>query len=152
MGYDEHYQGSEAGSSASLDFVTAGLEKTLAQVPAQKVILGVPFFTRVWKGTGAKPDSSLLNMNATAELLAQYGAQPAWDAVSGQNYAEFDMDGVKARVWIEDAESMAARLEAVRPSKPAGLAAWRLGMESADIWTVFERYFSGADLSGSAGS
>ena len=152
MGYDEHYQGSEAGSSASLDFVTSGLEKTLAQVPAQKVILGVPFFTRVWKGTGAKPESSLLNMNATAELLAQYGAQPAWDAATGQNYAEFGMGNVRARVWIEDAESMSARLAAVRPSKPAGLAAWRLGMESPDIWRVFERYFSGADLSGAAGS
>ena len=151
MGYDEHYQGSEAGSSASLDFVTSGLEKTLAQVPAEKVILGVPFFTRVWKGTGAKPDSSLLNMNATAELLAQYGAQPAWDAATGQNYAEFTMDNVRARVWIEDAESMAARLAAVRPSKPAGLAAWRLGMETPEVWTLFERYFSGADLSGAAG-
>ena len=151
MGYDEHYQGSEAGSSASLDFVTSGLEKTLAQVPAEKVILGVPFFTRVWKGTGAKPDSSLLNMNATAELLAKYGAQPAWDAAMGQNYAEFTMDNVRARVWIEDAESMAARLAAVRSSKPAGLAAWRLGMETPEVWTLFERYFSGADLSGAAG-
>ena len=151
MGYDEHYQGSEAGSSASLDFVTSGVEKTLAAVPAQKVILGVPFFTRVWKGTGAKPDSSLLNMNATDELLAQYGAQPAWDAATGQNYTEFAMGGVRARVWIEDAESMAARLSAVRSSKLAGLAAWRLGMETADIWTVFERYFSGADLSAAAG-
>ncbi len=151
MGYDEHYQGSEAGSSASLGFVTSGLEKTLAQVPAEKVILGVPFFTRVWKGTGAKPDSSLLNMNATAELLAQYGAQPAWDAATGQNYAEFTMDNVRARVWIEDAESMAARLAAVRPSKPAGLAAWRLGMETPEVWKLFERYFSGADLSGAAG-
>jgi len=151
MGYDEHYQGSEAGSSASLAFVTEGVEKTLAQVPAEKVILGVPFFTRVWKGTGAKPDSSLLNMNAADELLAKYGAQPAWDAAAGQNYAEFTMDGVRARVWIEDAESMAARLAAVRSSKLAGLAAWRLGMETPDIWTVFERYFSGADLSTSAG-
>lgn len=144
MGYDEHYQGSEAGSTASLDFVTSGVEKTLAQVPAQKVILGVPFFTRLWKGTGAKPDSSLLNMNATEELLAQYGAQPVWDAALGQNYAEFAMDGVKARVWIEDEESMTARLSAVRPSKLAGLAAWRLGMETPEIWTVFDKYFSGA--------
>ena len=151
MGYDEHYQGSEAGSSASLDFVTSGVEKTLEQVPAQKVILGVPFFTRVWKGTGAKPESSLLNMNATEELLAQYGAQPAWDAAAGQNYAEFSMGNVRARVWIEDAESMAARLSAVRSSKLAGLAAWRLGMETPDIWGLFERYFSGADLSQAAG-
>ena len=151
MGYDEHYQGSEAGSSASLDFVTAGVEKTLEQVPANKVILGVPFFTRLWKGTGAKPDSSLLNMNATEELLLQYGAQPVWDSASGQNYAEFAMDGMNARVWIEDAESMAARLSAVRPSKLAGLSAWRLGMETAEIWTVFDRYFSGKDLGAADG-
>ena len=152
MGYDEHYQGSEAGSSASLDFVQTGVEKTLAQVPAQKVILGVPFFTRLWKGSGAKPDSSLLNMNAVDELLAKYGVQPVWDGTSGQNYAEFTMDGTNARVWIEDAESMAARLSAVRSQKLAGLSAWRLGMETADIWTVFERYFNGADLSQTAGS
>ncbi|MBQ6292292.1 MAG: SH3 domain-containing protein [Lachnospiraceae bacterium] len=151
MGYDEHYQGSEAGSSASLDFVTSGVEKTLAQVPAEKVILGVPFFTRVWKGSGAKPDSSLLNMNATAELLARYGAEPAWDSTTGQNFAEFSMeDGTRARVWIEDTESMAARLGAVRSSKLAGLAAWRLGMETPEIWDVFGRYFSGADLSQTA--
>lgn len=152
MGYDEHYQGSEAGSTASLDFVTQGVEKTLAQVPAQKVILGVPLFTRLWKGSGAKPDSSLLNMNAENELLKKYGAQPVWDGASGQNYAEFAMDGINARVWIEDAESMAARLSAVRSYKLAGIAAWRLGMETADIWKVFERYFSGADLSQAAGS
>jgi len=151
MGYDEHYQGSEAGSSASLDFVTSGVEKTLAQVPAEKVILGVPFFTRLWKGTGAKPDSSLLNMNATDELLARYGARPAWDGVTGQNYAEFTMEGARARVWIEDEESMAVRLQAVRSSKLAGLAAWRLGMETPEVWDIFERYFSGADLSAAAG-
>ncbi|MBQ6197047.1 MAG: SH3 domain-containing protein [Lachnospiraceae bacterium] len=151
MGYDEHYQGSEAGSSASLDFVTAGVEKTLAQVPAKKVILGVPFFTRLWKGTGSNPDSSLLNMNATEDILSVYGAAPVWDAKLGQKYAEFTMDGIKARVWIEDAESMAARLSAVRSSKMAGLAAWRLGMETADIWTVFGKYFSGADLTVQSG-
>ena len=151
MGYDEHYQGSEAGSSASLDFVTAGVEKTLAQVSAKKVILGVPFFTRLWKGTGSNPDSSLLNMNATEDILSVYGAAPVWDAKLGQKYAEFTMDGIKARVWIEDAESMAARLSAVRSSKMAGLAAWRLGMETADIWTVFGKYFSGADLTVQSG-
>ena len=142
---------SEKYTYLPIAFAPSKVEKTLAQVPAEKVILGVPFFTRVWKGTGAKPDSSLLNMNATDELLAQYGVQPAWDAATGQNYAEFAMGTVRARVWIEDAESMAARLGAVRSSKLAGLAAWRLGMETPDIWTVFERYFSGADLSQAAG-
>ena len=140
MGYDEHYAGSDAGSSASLGFVVDGAVKTLESVPAEKVIMGVPFFTRLWKGSGENLTSSLLNMAAAKEYQLQYGLTPIWDGTLGQNTVEFTMEGAKARIWIEDAESMEARLEALKEYRLAGLAAWRLGMETADVWPIITGY------------
>ena len=49
MGYDEHFAGSDvAGSVASIGYVRNGIEKTLEEVPAEKVINAVPFYTRLW--------------------------------------------------------------------------------------------------------
>ena len=55
MGYDEHYVGSEAGSVASLPWVEQGVKDTLTEVPAERTILAVPFYTRLWKTTDGGP-------------------------------------------------------------------------------------------------
>ena len=51
MGYDEHYVGSDVGSVASLPWVEQGVKDTLAEVPAKRTILAIPFYTRLWKTT-----------------------------------------------------------------------------------------------------
>lgn len=152
MGYDEHYAGSDAGSTASLSFVTGGIEKTIEQVPAEKVICGVPFFTRLWRGSGTALTSQTLSMSGVRDFLKEHKLTPEWDGGLGQNYVSFILDGERARIWIEDTESMSARLSALKPYKTAGLAAWRLGMEIPEVWNVMNAYLEGTDVNRQAES
>nr|MBQ6241770.1 hypothetical protein [Lachnospiraceae bacterium] len=141
MAYDEHYAGSEAGSTASLPFVIKGVEDSLEQIPAYKLICGVPFFTRLWVGSGRTPGSSPLDMRSVSSYLERYEAEPQWNTELGQSYAEFMLDGEQARIWIEDVESMSLRLDRLSTYGLAGIAAWRLGMEVDEVWTVWNQFF-----------
>lgn len=159
MGYDEHYGGSpEAGSVASYDFVKAGIENTLEEVPAEKVINAVPFFTRVWEETpkteeeiaaaqGTDAAEYTMNVTSTAYGMAdaravveQAGAQITWDETKQQNYATWEANGVTYEVWLEDAQSLEPRLKLMKDYGLAGTAAWRLGQETSDIWELILQY------------
>lgn len=159
MGYDEHYGGSpEAGSVASYDFVKAGIENTLEEVPAEKVINAVPFFTRVWEETpkteeeiaaaeGTDAAEYTMNVTSTAYGMAdaravveQAGAQITWDETTQQNYATWEANGVTYEVWLEDAKSLEPRLKLMKDYGLAGTAAWRLGQETSDIWELILQY------------
>ena len=140
MGYDEHYAGSDAGSTASLPFVIKGVEDTLKEVPAAKVINAVPFYTRLWKGSGDTLSSSVVSMWAVEKYLRDYDLSPTWDNELGQSYVEFELDGNKARIWIEDLDSMKARLEALDKYSLAGIAAWRLGNEIDEVWELIDEH------------
>ncbi len=160
MGYDEHQSGSfESGSVASYQFVKEGIEKTLEEVPAEKVINAVPFYTRLWterpkteeelaadEGTEAavyttKIECETLGMAAAQERVAGAGATAVWDDTVKQNYAEWDgADGLKYRIWLEDAASIEAKLQLMKEYKLAGTAAWRIGYETSDIWEMILKY------------
>ena len=140
MGYDEHYAGSEPGSTASLPFTLKGVEDMLELVPARQVIWAVPFFTRLWRGSGETVTSASLRMNDIPSYIEKYQLEPVWDMDLGQYFAEFKIDEDPVRIWIEDAESMALRLDSILPYGLGGVAAWRLGMESRDVWPLFEDY------------
>ncbi len=159
MGYDEHYSGSpEAGSVASYDFVKTGIENTLKEVPADKVINAVPFFTRVWsetpkteeelaadKGTDAeqystKVQSTAYGMAEAKAVVQQAGATAQWDETTKQNYAEWESNGVTYKVWLEDTQSLEPRLQLMKEYKLAGTAAWRLGQEESDVWELILKY------------
>lgn len=159
MGYDEHYGGSpEAGSVASYDFVKNGIEQTLEEVPADKVINGVPFFTRVWKETPkteaelaeqagtddaeypTKVESTAYSMSEAMNVVAMAGVEPVWDDTTQQNYAEWESEGSTYKVWLEDAQSLQPRLQLMKDYGLAGTAAWRLGQETSDIWDVILQY------------
>ena len=159
MGYDEHYAGSyESGSVASYDFVEEGIQKTLEQVPKEKVINAIPFYTRLWKetpkseselaaeeGTEAamypvKVESSTCGMQEAANIVQQAGASARWDDSTRQNYAKWDADGATYKIWLEDAASVEEKLKLVKQYELAGVAAWKLGLETPDVWDVIERY------------
>ena len=140
MGYDEHYAGSDAGSTASLPFVVKGVEDTLGMVPASQIIWAVPFFTRLWKGSGDQLSSISLRMSEIPSYIEKYQLSPAWDLDLGQYYVEFKIDNDPVKIWIEDIESMSLRLDTIIPYGLAGVAAWRLGMESSDVWAVIEEF------------
>ena len=140
MGYDEHYAGSEPGSTASLPFVIKGVEDTLSMVPAKQIIWAVPFFTRLWKGANEQVTSAVLRMSDIPSYIEKYQLSPTWDLDLGQYYVEFKIDQDPVRIWIEDAESMGLRLDSIASYGLAGIAAWRLGMEGADVWPLFEEF------------
>lgn len=141
MGYDEHFAGSaESGSVASVDFVREGIENTLVDVPANKVINGIPFYTRVWTETGAEVTSEALGMVAAESFLAENGVTAAWDELTCQNYAQFEKGGSVIKVWLEDAASVDVKMQLIQKNNLAGVACWKLGFENSSIWETITKY------------
>ena len=160
MGYDEHYNGSfEAGSVASYDYVKSGIEETLKDVPAKKLVNAMPFYTRLWKevpkteeeleeqkGSEAglyemKVTSEALGMAAARNRVNSAGAEIVWDDVTKQNYAQWQGDdGATYKIWLEDASSLEAKLQLMKEYNLAGTAAWKLGFETSDIWDLILKY------------
>ena len=158
MGYDEHYAGSQtAGSVASINWVREGIERTLEDVPSEKVINAVPFYTRLWEERpkteeeiAESPEteeyipyvvsSKAYGMDAADKVLGANGAEKVWDETTGQYYAEYTADGKTYKMWLEEEESIALKAGLIKEYKLAGIAAWKLGFERQDIWDVILRY------------
>lgn len=137
MGYDEHYVGSEeAGSVASLPWVEKGIQDTLAEVPAERVINAIPFYARLWRTSGAALSSEAIGMDAAQEAISTNQAEVYWDQSVGQNYATYELEGDTYQIWLEDAESVAAKVKLVPQYGLAGVAQWKLGFENSSIWQV----------------
>ena len=142
MGYDEHFAGSEeAGSVASIGYVRNGIEKTLEEVPAEKVINAVPFYTRLWE-TKASGDfiSSALGMNAADKTLSNNGVTAEWSDEAGQYYAEFEKGESFYQIWLEEERSIEEKAKLIKEYGLAGIASWRLGYERDEIWDVILKY------------
>ncbi len=143
MGYDEHYNGSpEAGSVASIGFVEDGIRKTVEEVPAQKVINAVPFYTRIWKTEGASLTSEAVGMDLAEQFVSNHSIEMRWDEEACQNYGETQEGGVFYQVWLEDEHSIEAKLNIMQKYNIAGVAAWKLGFEKAAIWDVIQNYLN----------
>ena len=159
MGYDEYYAGSpEAGPVSSYNYVKEGITETLKEVPAEKVISGIPFFTRLWKETpkteeelksdkgtdaeqySATVESEAYGMDNAQAVVKQAGVDTTWDKKAGQNYATWEADGSKYEIWLEDSKSIEAKLKLMKKYKLAGTAEWSLGQESSDIWNLIQKY------------
>ncbi len=146
MGYDEHYSGSDAGSVASLGFENQGILDTLKEVPAEKIISGIPFYTRLWNtvthadGT-TSVTSEAMGMQESAQRLENNDVKPSWDEATGQNYAEFTGDdGSLYQIWMEDDKSIGEKMKLVSDYGLAGVAIWRLGFENETVWDVILKY------------
>ena len=159
MGYDEHTEGSyEAGSVASISYLKNGITDALESVPAEKLIVGVPFFTRLWfetpkteediaeeAGTEAasypdKVTSSAYGMSEAAQVVKDAGVQPQWDEETMQNYAEWEADGGTYKIWLEDDQSLEEKLKVIKSNNLAGVAEWSLGMEDSGVWDLILQY------------
>ena len=126
MGYDEHFAGSEeAGSVASIDFVREGITETLKEVPKEKVINGLPFFTRLWIESSSGLTSQAIGMQEAETAVANAGVTASWDEETQQNYAEWTADGNTYKIWLEDEQSLEAKLKPMQEYDLAGAAAWK---------------------------
>ncbi|MDD6207814.1 MAG: glycosyl hydrolase family 18 protein [Clostridiales bacterium] len=138
MGYDEHYAGSkEAGSVSSLSFVEDAVKNTLAQVPADQIIMGIPFYTRLWteKKDGSL-SSSACSMSQGEAYLSANGVSPKWDDATGQYYGEYKTDNGLNRIWLEEEKSIKKKLDVISKSKLGGISCWKLGLEKESVWDV----------------
>ncbi|MGN1166327.1 MAG: glycosyl hydrolase family 18 protein [Lachnospiraceae bacterium] len=161
MGYDEHFAGSpEAGSVSSYNFVKEGIEETIKDVPANKVISGIPFFTRLWKETpktqeelekakGTEEEqytmnveSEALGMSSAQAKVSEAGAEIKWDEETKQNYATWTDGETVYEIWLEDTESIEPKLKLMKDNKLAGTAAWALGQETKDTWSLIQKYIN----------
>lgn len=143
MGYDEHYAGGgKTGSVASIDYVENGISNTIEQVPAEKVINAVPFYTRIWETEGATVTSQAVGMEMADEWVANHQLDRVWDEETCQNYCEYSAGGIRYQAWLEDAESLAVKFNIMENHQIGGVAFWRLGFEKADIWDTVEEYLN----------
>jgi len=160
MAYDEHYSGSEPGSVASIGWVTEGIENTMKEVPASQIILGMPFYARVWSLTPSEGESlpedgavidSFTNydiscysasMGEQKRLANANGATPVWSDEVGQHYVEYKNGGSIYQIWMEDAASIEAKLKVMDSFKLAGGAFWKLGLEQSAVWDTIIKYIN----------
>ena len=145
MGYDEHWASSPTpGSVASIDYVERGIRETEKEVPSEKIINAVPFYTRIWRTNDeGKVGSDTIGMQMQNEWIEQVGMTIAWDNETCQNYGEKEVGGKMCQIWLEDAESLEVKLNVMDSHNVAGVAEWKLGFETPDVWDVFEKYMAG---------
>lgn len=142
MVYDEHYAGSEAGSVASLPFVKEAVEDMTALVPADKVVVGIPFFTRIWSVSQTSTTSSAVGMQAAIDELNKDGQTAIWNDDAGQYVCSYDKNGVTRKIWFEEDKSIEEKLKVVVDNNTAGIAVWKLGLEKASVWNVINQYIN----------
>ncbi len=141
MGYDEHWHGSgNPGSVASIDYVSNGIAKALEEVPAEKLVNALPFYTILWKTEGSKVTDEYLTLNNTADFLNRVHITPQWDEETCQNYAKWTSGNITYEIWVEDEESIAAKLSVMATHNIAGVAVWRLGYGTESIWNLIRGY------------
>ncbi len=143
MGYDEHHKSSDtAGSVASIDFVENGIANTVADVPANKVINAIPFYTRIWETRGTTVESQAVGMEMAQQYIKDHNITTAWDEKTCQNYGEYQSGDSYYQVWLEDEDSIRVKLNIMDKYGIGGVAAWKLGFEVDSIWDVIEEYMN----------
>jgi spore germination protein YaaH len=145
MAYDEHWATSpKAGSVASLPWVERSIVQLIKEdhVPPSKLVLGVPYYTRIWteetKDGKTKVTSKAVTMDKVQETIKDKKLTPVFQEETGQNYVEYKEGDKLIKIWIEDETSMKSRIELVKKYDLAGVASWRRGFETPDIWPLIQ--------------
>lgn len=142
MAYDEYYAGSEvAGPVSSIGFVSDAINNTVEAVPKDKIIIAIPFYTRLWKETDEGEVSSEALGMAPAEKVVEDNALTAtWDNSMGCYYVEYIRDNATYKMWMEEDKSIEEKMKLIYEADLAGVAEWKLGLEKSSVWNIIERY------------
>lgn len=140
MAYDEHYAGSDAGSVASLPFVKEAIEDTLKDVPSAQLIVGIPFYTRIWTTSGGQTTSKAVSMQAAMDQLNSDGQTALWNDDCGQYVASYAVGNSTRQIWFEEEKSIEAKMQVIQDNNTAGVACWKLGLEKTTVWPVINKY------------
>ncbi len=138
MGYDEHYAGGEPGSVASIDYVKQGIENTLLEVPKEKVINAIPFYTRLWTETedGKKISSEAMGIEKAKKWVEENQVELYWQDSLGQYYGEKAIEGGSQYLWMEEEKSLELKMDLIRQNDLGGVGCWKLGFEPASVWDI----------------
>ena len=141
MAYDQYgISSTKAGTTAGYNWVELSLNKFLQteEIEPEKIILAIPLYTRVWTtDSNGKVTSKTVDMKDINEVIPE-GTNKTWDDELKQNYVEYTEGGNKKQIWIEDIESLKAKVSLITQNKLAGVASWRKGMETEEVWKMLK--------------
>lgn len=139
MGYDQTAGGSSyAGPVSAYNWLDAKLPELLKEVPGDQLILGLPFYTRVWTGEDGAVSSDVLTLRYTDDFSRRHKIMPLWQEKEKQFYADWRENGVRRRVWFEESRSLSEKLKLLGKYDLAGAAFWRYGFEDGAVYTALE--------------
>ena len=154
MTYDQHYgQASGEGSVAGLDWVENGIQNTLAEgVPANQILMGVPFYTKLWKLTPTSDDSATeviyqitfenLGLSSAKKWMDNNINKPTWLEDCGQWYGELKQDTIIYKMWLEDNDSIEKKLQLANTYELAGAAYWSDDLDNTGVWEIIIKYIN----------
>ena len=144
MTYDEHWASSPvSGSVASYNWVESSLKEIIKVVDSEKIIMGIPLYTRIWYEKPSKKivnkmdvSSKSITMQGQNNLLKETGLTPLWDEEAKQFYISYIKDLQVKKVWLEEEVSIKAKVKLVNKLNLAGVAMWSRGFETENIWKI----------------
>lgn len=140
MAYDQHWSGgAAAGPVAGLGWVEEGVILNLEEVPKEKLVLGMPFYTRIWKETKDGLSSTAYGMAAAKSVVSKWNTEVIYDEEHGQDYMQMIEGDTLYQIWIEDKTTIAKRIALINKYNLAGYAGWKLGLETPDVWESLEQ-------------
>ena len=143
MAYDQNgISSTTPGTTAGYNWVELNLVKFLQteEIDSDKLILGIPFYTRIWTedANGDVVRNSTVAMENINEVLPE-GVQKTWDDDLKQYYVRYQDGEYTREMWIEDVESLKAKVSLVNENNLAGIASWQYGMETDDVWPMLKQ-------------
>ncbi|MEF3306619.1 glycosyl hydrolase family 18 protein, partial [Paenibacillus sp. GYB003] len=158
MAYDETSVGDpEPGPVASLDFVERSIQYALKLAPADRIVLGLPFYGRYWNAEGTINGDGIAG-RTVVDLVSRYKGDTVYDANEASAVSTFTVgaDGTLPVagfrtlapgtyvVWHENEQSMKRKLELVAKYGLKGTGSWSLGQEDGDTWSYMTLWVNGA--------
>jgi len=156
MAYDESYESSPEGPVAGAEFVEKSIKYALERVPADKIVLGIPFYGRYWI-SGKSYGGYGISNNIVESLIEQYNGKVIYDyrkqspkAVIkiGANDPPFYLSGRKMQpgtytIWYENVQSIKYKLSLVSKYNLKGTGSWSLGQETDYTWKYYNLWLNG---------
>lgn len=140
MAYDQYgVSATDPGTTAGYNWVETSLKKFIdrEEIDSNKIILGIPFYTRLWEESNGKATSKTVNMKSIEEVLPN-NVQKQWNEELKQYYVEYTKDGKTYKMWIEDETSLKHKVSLVSKYDLAGVASWEKDRETNNVWSIIQ--------------